>query len=358
MVNTFVTYRKKIGNEYIPDYEKSAESLDVPRLRKQCVEAYQILNILRHLKKIAKLENKELFQPIENEWGESPEYIYSSFLKRVEWCKSIRKEYLVLDYRYAKIAGKIVKVPVKDLPIRVRGDYILSQKKEVEYQNKLFPREKVILPGDELFTLGFSQHAIVKMWIGYENSLKEYINAHIDVYCTKKKKNGEYCSISLSKYDLASKKIIHPWWITRYEGVILSHRAALLRKEYYRKEPLHYFNNPDFTSIDLAWKKSGYVWTASLENPTYILQMLSDSPPSPKEICAPVNEKAKKFFIDENTGFVKIFLVKKYFYASISIFLISIFNCRGLHSFHSPLSIFCSTVRDGRYTSLSCFKKI
>lgn len=314
MVNTFITYRKKVReNSYIPDYQKSAESLDIPRLRKQCVEAYQILNILRHLKKIAKLENISSFGEV---CDSSPENIYSSFLKRVEWCKSLRKKYLASDYRYAKIEGKIVKVPVKDLPIRIRGDYILSPKREVEYQNKIFPREKVILPGDELFTLGFSQHAIVKMWIGYENSLKEYINAHISVYSTKKKKNGEICSIALEKYDLTAKKIIHPWWITYYEGVILSHRAALLRKEYYRKEPLHYFNNPDFTSIPIQWKKSGYVWTASLEKPEYILRMLSSSPPSPHEICAPINEKAKKFLIDEKTGFVKIFLIKKYFYLS------------------------------------------
>lgn len=310
MVNTFITHREKVREGvYRPDYKKSAEALDIPRLRKQCVEAYQILNILRHFKKIAKLEKLPLFQKVEEE-EDSPEKIYSSFLERVEWCKTIRKNYLALGYRYAKIEGKIHKCLIDDLPIRIRGPFILY-KNQVEYQNKRYPREKTILPGDELFTLGFSQHAIVKMWVGYENSLKEYINTHINIYSTKKKKNGEVCSISLPRYDLSTKKIVHPWWIVYYDGVILSHRAALLRKEYYRKEPLHYFMNPLFTSIPIQWKKSGYVWTASLKHPEDILRMLSPNPPSPEEVCAPVNEKAKKYIVDDH-GFVQIFLVKKY----------------------------------------------
>jgi hypothetical protein len=315
MVNTFITYQKKNGNEFIPDYRKTAWSLDKRRLLKQCVEAYQILNILRHLKKVAKLEGWELYSLFnDGSANSSPKNIYFTFLERVEWSQTIRKKYLGLDYRYAKINGKIQKFPKNKLPIKIKdGTFkienncgtIISTITILKTGQK-FSRNDVILPGDEIYTLGFSQHAIVKMWIGYEESLKDYINSCIDEYSTRKKKDGTFCHIKIPKYTI-SQKINHPWWLVYYNGVILSHRSALLRKEYFRKEIPHYFKNKDFTNIPDEWKICGYVWMGSLQNPELILDILEKKKYiSPSLICAEVTEKAKDKYVMEE-GFVKLY---------------------------------------------------
>lgn len=310
MVNTFVTYQKVDGNKFIPDYARSASSLDKQRLLKQIVEASQILNILKQLKKIAKLESWELYKPF-NDATSSPEEIYSHFLERVDWVKQTRSRYLSLEYRYAFINGKMQKYNKKELPRKLQQkDKFVLEGSRVKIGDKYFERNHIALPEDKIFSLGFSQHAIVKMWIGYEQSLKEYINAHIDSYCTKKKKNGENCSIKIKKFELP-EFILHPWWLVYFDGVVLSHRASLLRKEYYRKESIHYFSNPDFTKIPDEWKKSGYVWTGSLKNTFLILKIIKGEYVHPNDICAPVNEKKKQYLLDKE-GFIKIFFNEKY----------------------------------------------
>lgn len=312
MVNTFVTYRKRCESGYKPAYYRSAQSLDIPRLRKQCVEAYQILNILRHIHKICKLLNlnsEDILFDIDESKLSSLE-LYHLILKRTEWVKFVRKEYLSKDFRYAKIDGSIVTFPKNKLPIRIYNTdryeihgsdvYVYKTKSKLENyvssesneKYKIVPRDKIILPSDELFTLGFSQHAIVKMWVGYENSLKKYINAHIDVYCSLTKKDGTFFTMNIQKYHIKAKKVNHPWWITKYKGVIFSHRASLLRKEISRKEPIHYQLNNHFTYIDEDWKSRGYVWTCSLQNPTLILDILNGVDIHPENVCAPVNEKS------------------------------------------------------------------
>ena len=321
MVNTFITYRKKDGNDYLPDYKKSAESLDIMRLRKQCVEAYQILNILKSLDKISELENFPNFN-IFNDSKSTNEIISKNFLDRVEWSKNIRKRYVELEYRYGCIEGSYIKFPKNNLPIRVyskdryeiieNDTYVILQSKlkHINYGECIsenvykIPRKKIILPSDELYTLGFSQHAIVKMWIGYEESLKMYINDHIDVYCSKYKKNGERCSIIIKKYKIDNNFIQHPWWIVYYNGVILSHRASLLRKFY-----LYYSENKDFVNIPLKYKKNGYVWTGSFSNTEYVKKILDGKKINIKDISAPINNSKSEFILGVD-GYVKFFYKK------------------------------------------------
>jgi hypothetical protein len=312
MVNTFITYRKRHGSGYKPAYYRSAQSLDIPRLRKQCVEAYQILNILRHIHKICKLLNlsseKDFLFDIDETKLSSLE-LYNLILKRTEWVKFVRKEYLSKDFRYAKIDGSIVTFPKNKLPSRIyntdryeiHGNDVYVYKTKSKLENyvsesnekyKVIPRNKIILPSDELFTLGFSQHAIVKMWVGYENSLKKYINAHIDVYCSLTKKDGTFFTMNIQKYQIKADKVHHPWWITKYKGVIFSHRASLLRKEISRNESVHYQHIKHFTYISDEWKTRGYVWTCSLSDPTLILDILNGVDIHPSSVCAPINEKS------------------------------------------------------------------
>ena len=93
MVNTFVTTRRKNSDgSYSPDYRASAKTLDLQRLRKQCVEAYQILNILAHLSKVVELEGWESFVPVKiNEHILPPKKQAKRYLARVLWTKDVRK---------------------------------------------------------------------------------------------------------------------------------------------------------------------------------------------------------------------------------------------------------------------------
>lgn len=318
MVNTFIVYYTFTNNKFIPDYKKSAESLDISRLRKQCVEAKQILNILLSFRKLLKLYEfpKELKFKKFDDRTSTPIEIQCSFLERISIIKKIRKIYLDLDFRFAKINNIIYKFPKNKLPFRlyskdkyeiIEDCVIVESKKNINYSERVdnktykIPRDKIILPGDELYTLGFSQHAIVKMWIGYEDSLKMYINKHIDAYCSRFKKNGESCSISIKKYTLP-EKIQHPWWLVFTNAVVMSHRASLLRKE-----PSHYSKNKDFTDIDDVWKTHGYVWTGSLKNEKSILDLL-DGKNIPKDICAEISKSANdKNYIKDDYGYVKFF---------------------------------------------------
>ncbi len=89
---------------------------------------------------------------------------------------------------------------------------------------------------------GWFNHPAVKMWRGYENALKEYVNTMI----TEWKRRGY--QNNMPYYDLEGVQIIYPWWLGD-PGLHRSHQSNLLRKEpaYYRQfgwdvpEDLPYF---------------------------------------------------------------------------------------------------------------------
>jgi len=334
MVNTFITFRKKISgsDKFTPDYKKSAQSLDRQRLLKQCVEAYQILNILIQLHTIAKLEGWEDSLPVEtNEESFHPDIQTKRYLSRVQWVKNTRKKYLALSYRYTRIKGEILKFPKNSLPYKLYKDSIWEEresenvnvwveKSRVSKVEKNFPnairldesilpankkvrnrtpfiftRYQIALPEDEIFGLGFSQHAIVKMWVGYEDSLRDYINCHIEEYKKLTTKSGKQCSICLPKYHTPNN-IVHPWWIVYYDGVIFSHRASLLRKEKEREETPRYVKNKFFTSIDKKWMELGYIWPGSFDEKIaegIITDIISGKKIPPEQVAAPINADKK-----------------------------------------------------------------
>ena len=129
--------------------------------------------------------------------------------------------------------------------------------------DKSYHRDEACLyvGGDKIYTLGFSSHPMTRMWIGYVDSLKMYINNHIDEYNSRKTHLGTQCHISLPKFELPNK-IIHPWWITDTNLVIDSHISSLLRKEISRKERVWYQNMSLFNNdyIRNTWLYNyGYV---------------------------------------------------------------------------------------------------
>ena len=83
----------------------------------------------------------------------------------------------------------------------------------------------------------WANHPAVKMWRGYENALKLYVNTMI----TEWKRRG-YLN-TLLYYDLADAEITYPWWFgdPRFHD---SHKSNLLRKyrEYYSQ---FHWNVPD-----------------------------------------------------------------------------------------------------------------
>lgn len=344
MVNTFITNK---------DYSISAKNLDLTRLRKEIVEAYQIERILQGYKIICKY-GKELigidfgdFPPEVNE-EELNFSIYDQakyFHCRGEWMKMARKAYHSQPLRIYFINGKYGVVNITALPFVIqRGtaygimnegltpdeDFTKrsrssgsNQEKVVvwskdaydhplrigvltkEETKKLFPefskkklpavifkRSDVVISekGDLILVQGFDSHAIVKMWIGYHDSLKDYINAHIKEYCSRETTKGVKCNIAIKPYaihypinGLMSSGPIKPWWIENFDGVIISHKASLLRKERAREEQRWYWDNPSFTSIpEIYINELGYIWPNSQtgdrdEQIEKIIEMMNNS---------------------------------------------------------------------------------
>ena len=71
------------------------------------------------------------------------------------------------------------------------------------------------------------QHPAVKMWVGYENALKEYYNCIVNEWIKRGYKNA-------MQFEEIEEEIIYPTWFEN-EEFFASHRANLLRKnkEYY-----------------------------------------------------------------------------------------------------------------------------
>ena len=77
---------------------------------------------------------------------------------------------------------------------------------------------------------GWMNHPAVKMWRGYENALKLYVNTMIVEWKRRNYQN------TMQIYDRSNVEIVYPWWLgdPRLHD---SHKSNLLRKEpaYYRQ---------------------------------------------------------------------------------------------------------------------------
>lgn len=356
MVNTFITTFSK-GTV---DYAGSAANLDVRRSLKQCVEAYQIIRILESVKVIANyffgksrssedLDDIGDFEksmryppPVTKEETKLPvEERAEKFLSRIEWLSRIRKFYESTDKRLVFIQGEYKFYHVQRLPVVIpraspssnvkyelyythgnEADVYVTIPKSMYTKNPkkwslhkqlldnsgdrrgtytlIYDRERVCITdlGDRIFTLGFSQHAIVKMWLGYEDSLKYYVNQHIINYLSRKTKSGRPRTLVIPLYEdiPPASEIVHPWWITDYDGVVISHRVNLLRKELVAGSEPHYWLI--FNDVPNKFIQSlGYVWPGSLpfhsreEKLKVIISMMSSENIDILSVCAPINKK-------------------------------------------------------------------
>lgn len=336
MVNTFVTHLHEVPTNNIK-HIKSAKNLDVERLFKQIVEAKQILDILEQVRFVAEYFEWEYYDVVENDEIDISGYdVIREYLNRVNIYLNIKKRYLSLPIRLLIKDDVVKEISKKKMIYRINktidkwfdnddgtvtiwvnksthprkliesklltqnDGYDLSFGKRFKSRlPHLFYKDDVCFPEDTYISLGFGQHAINKMWVGYENSLKDYINSHIKVYLTKKKKNGENRNISISKFNLKQSYIVHPWWLTRTNCVVLSHRASLLRKTLTRRNyrevgEVYYWwykNIPNFEDSCIDWMNYGYVWTGSLptEDISELICMCDGEQPDKSKVCFPIN---------------------------------------------------------------------
>lgn len=174
------------------DYEQSAASLDRARLGKQRVEAFQVLTIIEHLKFLGQIFN----------------YPYpTDFNLLTDWIKEILAVYKKLPYFYIFKEYKVEQVCSIDKEIfRIDG-----KEKVVEFKQQ----------GYTIIKIGFSYHPCVKMWFYHTNSLKEYINVHINEWIKRGYNNN-------MKIYLDVKNEEKPYFATL---VNVNHRSVLYKKE-------------------------------------------------------------------------------------------------------------------------------
>jgi len=102
---------------------------------------------------------------------------------------------------------------------------------------------------------GWISHSASRMWLLWPESLKEYIDAHIDVHIARGGHN------EMRRYGVVGAS--RPPWTFSPEFARV-HRAALLQKEIERKEAPFYQTQNLFLQ---AGSFTGYLWPCSPETP-------------------------------------------------------------------------------------------
>ena len=235
-------------NTFLPDgdFEKSAQYLDNARLGKQRVEAMQLLHLLEDLEFLSKELNIAM-----------PTELPKRTDKEDEWhvfILNIKRTYQSLNYRYAKI--KPTNMKISKLDTELINKYSLTKDNYIKVPFDLMYKLKQAGSCIRIVNLGHCTHPLVKMWIGYNDSLKYYINCCIKEWIKRGKENNMFI------YPLPEKFDRPPW--TYNEKVHENHRAALITKEIDRKEKTWYINNPIFKSE--IGKFIDYLWITGREN--------------------------------------------------------------------------------------------
>jgi hypothetical protein len=207
MVITFIVH---------PNFTVSARCLDSKRLPNQRREAFQILCMIQRIKAMAML----LSLPIPNnpyEW--------------YEWIRVVIKKY------------KEHSVRTQTQLVKLKSNNWVS----VPMSSPVDPKPEV----DPVLTIqyGYIYHPVVLMWLGFEDALKDYIDAHIDVSIERGIHNN------MIKYQINTT--CRPPWTTDPD-FLSRHRAVLLKKELERNEPPWYQLNPYFVNDLTPYPK--YFW--------------------------------------------------------------------------------------------------
>lgn len=284
MVNTFLVHS---------DPDESASLLDDIRLNKQITEAIQILENIIDLRTVAQYYNYDSPEMLSKH--DTSEQLSTKFRSNIGWCKSVISKYKKEDTKLLFVNTNNIIINAynhnciqdcSELEVRAisnsdtsnyttifksvafthtDNDMIVSKKQEYESRYtclRLYDEKIVSLKG-------YASHCITAMWIGYENALRLYINSHIEAWLKGTNKNGKIRQLSLARsfyniigYDLdikGKKYVLYPWWY-RFQPLLRSHQASLLRKEKARDEADHYIYL--FTDVPDIYMENGYIWTA------------------------------------------------------------------------------------------------
>jgi hypothetical protein len=229
------------------DFRKSSDCLDNLRLCKQRVEAYQILIALYQLRFLARHFGIPDY-PVGQDTPKS---------QREAWINKVLNTFKGYGYVAILIRGDMLIHfhNGQTLPRKPDGshkllydpttDYVYEVKGKRQKVIASGPKDTFVLPGEELITTGFKKHPAFCMWLGFEDCLKQYINAHIDAWIARGKNN------TMMKYEV-SDNVPRPSW-TLSPAIINNFKATLLDREIKRREPAWYLTQPDFVE---AWAHS------------------------------------------------------------------------------------------------------
>lgn len=107
--------------------------------------------------------------------------------------------------------------------------------------------------------IAWGNHPAVIMWLGYEDSLCEYIAACYNEWTTnRRRKDNTLCQYK-NKPPEPRGEPCKPWWLYR-TNLMLSHRVALINKERDRGEPAWYVKIKLFLDADATGRHREYVW--------------------------------------------------------------------------------------------------
>ena len=255
MVNTFLVHS---------DFRVSASCLDDLRLGKQRVEAYQILQIIEKLRFVACH-----FQLLDFPTG-------------IDTPKELRKAWIDHVIRTFNSAGLVAMLVRGSMTILYGLNMTLPRKpdsgNQLQVDSKGIVTEvkgkrqvpvtsghwsEYVLPGDMYITntFGFWRHPAVLMWLGFEDALKDYINAHIEIWVSRGKVN------EMQTYPKAEYK--RPAWSDNPD-IHKNFRSALIEREIERKEPAWYMLKNEFIES----------WVYSKEHGDYLRQVMASVMPS------------------------------------------------------------------------------
>lgn len=269
MVNTFVTSSPEDFDHKTQHkgFRISAANLDKQRLWKQVVEALQILNLVRSYHILGKTFN-------------SPCPTNPYLVKA--WTKDILQKYKKLNSYIFWHQNKFVwysKSSPKPIKIKYDDEYKILDDGSISYKNKIYPFKALVLPNDIFLSMGFGSHPCVIMWMNHKDSLKLYINAHVEEFLSRGGKPGTQKLM----FHLNDENIEHPVW-TKDPVFHQNHKASLLTKEIVRNEKEWYIHKPDFSQAYQYYQKTPplskvkttssfeyYIWpfTQDLDNPRY-----------------------------------------------------------------------------------------
>lgn len=238
MVNTFLVDT---------DFRISASKLDNRRLGKQRVEAYQILIALTQLRFLAKYFGIPDYPiGLDTPKERRDEWIHSvlSTFKRSGYIAMLIRGNMLIGYQSGHTVPRKPKSGNKLLYDSLNNwIYEVSGKRQKIVASG--PPDVFVLPGEELITTGFRKHTAVSMWLGFEDALRDYINAHIETWISRGKNNTMKTYIVPENYP-------RPCW--SFSRVIINKfKSALIQKEIERHELAWYLNQPDFVE---AWAHS------------------------------------------------------------------------------------------------------